>query len=162
MLVAFAFDVLDGHYARKLGINSRFGRQLDSFVDVLTYLVFAALLFHAFLSPNSFLSIIIGFLILSFGISRLIRFNHEGIIIKKNRKFYRGLTVVHISLIVLICYFLQEFVPCWNGWFSTAILAIFSPLMISNYLSYKFEKLWILAIISLGIAALALFSQYAH
>ena len=36
-LGAFLADMLDGFVARRLGVSSEFGRQLDSFIDVVNY-----------------------------------------------------------------------------------------------------------------------------
>lgn len=46
MFGAFLFDKPDGYYARKHGVASPFGRQVDSFIDVFAYLVTGALLYH--------------------------------------------------------------------------------------------------------------------
>ncbi|MDO8804139.1 MAG: CDP-alcohol phosphatidyltransferase family protein, partial [Elusimicrobiota bacterium] len=39
-LVALVLDMFDGMLARRLGLESEFGRQLDSHVDVFIYLLY--------------------------------------------------------------------------------------------------------------------------
>lgn len=46
MFGAFLFDKLDGYYARRRGLSSPFGRQVDSFIDVFAYLVTGAIIYH--------------------------------------------------------------------------------------------------------------------
>lgn len=162
MLVAFIFDLLDGYWARKLDRTSALGRQVDSYVDIFTYLVFSALFFNSFLSPYEFVSILVGFLILTFGGLRLIRFNSEGILSEDGRKFYRGVIVVYINLVIVCNYFLQEFVPYWNQWFSALTVATVCPFMLSNYKTHKVEKYWMIALIIISISALVLFLEYGY
>lgn len=162
MLLAFICDLLDGYVARRLGLESKLGREIDSYVDIFTYLVFSALFYYFFLSPNQVAGIVVGFLILVFGGLRLIRFNQEGIRCEHGRKFYRGITVVHINAVVLLFYFLQELTPWWEAWFSASILTLVAPLMLSNHKSYKVDKPWLFAIIIALVALLALYLEYAY
>lgn len=162
MLGAFLFDLLDGFYARKFRLESTYGRQLDSFVDIFTYLLFSSLFFFRYLAPNQLIGIIIGFIIVLFGILRLIRFNKEGILTSKGRNFYRGITVVHTSLAILIFYFLSRLTSFWNPWLSTILILIISPLMTSNIKSYKIKSWLFFGIVLLILLLSSLFLDYAH
>jgi len=137
MFAAYGFDKLDGYYARRFGCPSDAGRTLDSFVDVFIYLVTGALLFHVTMSPTVAVSLAVGALLVTCGCLRLVRFNDEGFQTDGDRSFYRGLTVVHANLTVVVNYFLFTFVPRWDGWFAAAVIAVVAPLMLSDYRSYK-------------------------
>ncbi|ELZ96488.1 CDP-diacylglycerol--serine O-phosphatidyltransferase [Haloferax mucosum ATCC BAA-1512] len=137
VLVGFVFDKADGYYARKTGTTSAFGRQIDSFIDIFTYLVSAALLYHIALAPNAVVSAVVGFVVLTFGGLRLIRHNSEGFGDESGTSYYHGTTVVHTHLVVLANYFFFQFVPIWNGWVAGATIVAVCPLMTSDYKAYK-------------------------
>lgn len=137
MFGAFLLDKLDGWYARRAGISSPFGRQVDSFIDIFAYLVPAVLLFHVGLAPNVFASLVVGFLVFAFGGLRLIRHNSEGFGSDRGSSYYHGTTVVHTNLVVVTNYFLATFVGAWNGWLSGLVIVAVCPLMTSDYKAYK-------------------------
>ncbi|AFK19756.1 phosphatidylserine synthase [Haloferax mediterranei ATCC 33500] len=152
VLVGFVFDKADGYYARKTGTTSAFGRQIDSFIDIFTYLVSAALLYHIALAPNAVVSAVVGFVVLSFGGLRLIRHNSEGFGDESGTSYYHGTTVVHTHLVVLANYFLFQFVPMWNGWVAGATIVAVCPLMTSDYKAYKTDAGHVLVGIAGSIA----------
>lgn len=137
VLVGFAFDKLDGYYAREHGSPSAFGRRIDSFIDIFTYLVSAALLYHVVVSPHPVASAVVGFVVIMFGGLRLIRHNDEGFFDEEGTSYYRGTTVVHTHAVVLANYFLFQFVPQWNGWLAGLAIVAVCPLMTSDYRAYK-------------------------
>jgi len=137
MFGAFAFDKLDGYWARRRGVSSRFGRQIDSFIDIFAYLVTGALLFHYELAPGRVVSAVVGFVVLAFGGLRLVRHNAEGFESTDDVSYYHGTTVVHTNVVVVVNYLLVIFVGFWNGWIATATVLGASPLMISEYRAPK-------------------------
>jgi len=137
MFGAFFFDKLDGYYARRRGISSSFGRQVDSFIDVFAYLVTAALIYHVALSPALWMSVLVGFVVLAFGGLRLCRHALEGFGESDGKSYYVGYTVVHTNFVVLFVYYLDMFVGQWNGWLAAVPIVVVSPLMVSGYKSYK-------------------------
>jgi len=137
MFGAFLFDKLDGYYARRYGVSSPFGRQVDSFIDVFAYLVTGAFLYHVALSPTLWMTIIVGFALLSFGGLRLVRHAVEGFSESEGKSYYVGWTVVHINAVVLLTYYLDRFVAGFNGWMAAVLIVVTCPLMISGYKSYK-------------------------
>ncbi len=137
MFGAFAFDKLDGYWARRQGISSPFGRQVDSFIDVFAYLVTGALIYHVALSPAPWMTVIVGFAILAFGGLRLVRHADEGFGESDGQSYYLGWTVVHVNLVVLVAYYLDLFVAGWNGWLAAIPILLACPLMVSGYKSYK-------------------------
>lgn len=137
MFVAFLFDKLDGFYARQYGEPSPFGRQVDSFIDVFTYLVSAALLYHVALAPNLAVSVVVGFVVVCFGGLRLVRHNDEGFQSAGETNYYRGTTVVHTNVVVITNYLLATFVAGWNGWLAAVPILLACPLMVSEYRTFK-------------------------
>ncbi|WP_247000362.1 CDP-alcohol phosphatidyltransferase family protein [Halosolutus gelatinilyticus] len=136
MFAAFGFDKLDGYVARR-GYGSEYGLQIDSFIDVFAYLVTAALIYHVALAPTFVASLVVGFAIAGFGGLRLVRHAHEGFSSDDQGSFYRGITVVHVNVVVVGAYILAQFVDAWNGWITAALVLAVAPLMISNYRCYK-------------------------
>jgi CDP-diacylglycerol--serine O-phosphatidyltransferase len=137
MFVAFLFDKLDGYYARTYGEPSPFGRQVDSFIDIFTYLVPAALIYHVALAPNLAVSAVVGFLIVCFGGLRLVRHNDEGFQSADDTSYYRGTTVVHTNVVVVANYLLVVLVAPWTGWLATVPIVLSCPLMVSEYRTFK-------------------------
>jgi CDP-diacylglycerol--serine O-phosphatidyltransferase len=137
MFVAFLFDKLDGFYARQYGEPSPFGRQVDSFIDIFTYLVPAALIYHVALAPNIAVSAVVGFVIVCFGGLRLVRHNDEGFQSADDTSYYRGTTVVHTNVVVITNYLLVVFVAGWTGWLATIPIVLSCPLMVSEYRTFK-------------------------
>lgn len=163
MFGAFAFDKLDGYYARRHGIDSAFGRQIDSFIDIFAYLVTGALLFHYTLAPNVVVSAVVGFTILSLGGLRLVRHNSEGFGSDDETSYYHGTTVVHTNVVVIANYLLVSFVGFWNGWFAAVTVLVAAPLMVSNYKAYKTDAAH--ALVGFGAAltiGLCLLLEYGY
>lgn len=152
---AFLFDKLDGYWARRTGESSAFGREIDSFIDVFAYLVSGAVLFHLAISPHPLASLVVGFAILSFGGLRLVRHNDEGFETDGDTSYYRGITVVHVNLVVLGGYFLAAFTDPWTGWLTGAAVVLAAPLMVSDYRSPKTDGahavVGILALVAVGL-----------
>jgi CDP-diacylglycerol--serine O-phosphatidyltransferase len=143
VMAGFVFDKLDGYYARRFDLDSSFGRQIDSFIDIFVYLVPAALLYHVAMSPpgtfHAAVSVVVGFAILMFGGLRLVRHNDEGFVEDEtDTSYYVGTTVVHTHIVVLANYFLLALgVPLWNGWLAGLSIVLVCPLMTSRYRAAK-------------------------
>jgi CDP-diacylglycerol--serine O-phosphatidyltransferase len=143
VMAGFVFDKLDGYYARRYDLDSAFGRQIDSFIDIFVYLVPAALLYHVAMAPagplRDVVSLAVGFTVLMFGGLRLVRHNDEGFDTDADEtSYYIGTTVVHTHIVVLANYFLLAFsVPLWNGWLAGLTIVAVCPLMTSRYRAAK-------------------------
>lgn len=162
-LGAFLFDKLDGYCAREFGFASEFGREIDAFIDVPTYLLSAALLYHVGLAPNVAASVVVGFAILAFGGLRLIRFTDEGFVREDGVSYYRGITVVHVNVLVVANYFLAELLPVWSGWLAGASVLLVAPAMISEYRSPKTVGAhWLLGIGGLIAIGLCLVLEFGY
>jgi CDP-diacylglycerol--serine O-phosphatidyltransferase len=163
----FVFDKLDGYYARSRGVDSAFGRQIDSFIDIFVYLVPAALLYHVAMAPGGpwrpVVSVAVGFTVLMFGGLRLVRHNDEGFGEDDgSSSYYVGTTVVHTHIVVLANYFLLAYgVPLWNGWFAGLTIVAVCPLMTSRYKAYKTSfGHWLVAAMGGVTIALALALEF--
>lgn len=162
MLSAFSLDFLDGYFARKLNLSSKRGRILDSFVDIFTYSIFSSLFYLMFLSPNLFVGIFVGYFIISFGVLRLLRYIGEGIIKDDKGCYYRGFTVLHINVLILLGYFLKSLLGIWNYNVFSLILFALSLLMLSDYKTYKTENHYVIFSFVIIFAVIAILLEYAH
>lgn len=157
MFTAFAFDKLDGYWARRQGTASALGRQIDSFVDAFAYLLTGALLFHYTLAPNGVVSAVVGFAVLAFGGLRLVRHDAEGFDSRGGVNYYHGTTVVHTNAVVVVNYVLVSLVPAWNGWVAAALVLAAAPLMVSDYRAPKTRTAnAMLAVLAVGVAAVCI------
>ena len=163
MFGAFGFDKLDGYWARRTGTTSKFGRQIDSFIDIFAYLVTGALLFHYELAPNDVVSAVVGFAILALGGLRLVRHSAEGFESVDATSYYHGTTVVHTCVVVLANYVAIQLFPFWNGWLATVLVLVATPLMISEYRAPKTIGAHVLlGILALGIGAVAVGLEFGY
>ncbi|UPM41961.1 CDP-alcohol phosphatidyltransferase family protein [Halocatena salina] len=151
----FAFDKFDGYVARRYECQSDVGPEIDAFLDVFVYLVTGAVLFQTVISPHPVVSVVVGFLIIAVGGLRLLRFTDEGFVVEDGTSYYRGLTVVHTSVLVVGNYFLVAFVDSWNGWLAAGSIVVICPFMLSNYHSKKTVKSQSI-VAALGLVAVCL------
>ncbi len=78
ILAGNIMDALDGAAARRLGVSSAFGLQLDSLVDVITFGVAPAILVHQYMQPSGLLAVLMWAICIVYvcgGVFRLARFN---------------------------------------------------------------------------------------
>lgn len=108
LMIAGICDLFDGKIARSIKRNKeeeRFGIELDSLVDVVSFLVFPIILL---LKITDVFSLGISIFFAICGISRLAFFN---ILHKEERlAYFRGLPVTYIALILPIIYLLHNMV----------------------------------------------------
>jgi len=153
-------DAMDGKLARWTGLESRFGFELDSLSDVISFGIAPAMLAYVgVLQQLDFLGILIAFLFVFGGAYRLARFNSQNA--NEERHTYIGLTIP-IAAITLASFWHFESsigqnpgVPEW-----TILIVVLSMLMTST-LPYKWPRLifdegWIKKSLSLGILVAAL------
>jgi len=104
ILLAFIMDALDGYLARKLDCASDFGRQLDGYVDLFTYLLYPALSYFLHFELRSGFDSLMLFLFIACGVYRLARFNIVGFIPSGKQKKgvnYQGMPV-YFNLLFLL------------------------------------------------------------
>jgi phosphatidylserine synthase len=148
---AFGFDVLDGYFARMLKSGSGYGKLLDSFIDILTYLVFSAILVVKYISPSIFIGLPAGFIILIFGLLRLVRFTQDGLTMVGKSVYYTGFPVYHIYFVTIIGYFL---VRLFSGTANLPVLiaiTISAPFMVTSIRYKKLRNPFLILVLIISI-----------
>ncbi|MBZ5530206.1 MAG: phosphatidylcholine/phosphatidylserine synthase [Acidobacteriia bacterium] len=189
--IAVLADGLDGFVARLTGTTSNFGRELDSLADVITFGVAPALLayFWGFrvLEPSDFgtfnlidrighLGLVVTFIFLVAGASRLARFNiqlnpqpsNPG---RPDRKYFVGMPIPAGAGVVAATVHMVLGHPITFWWLSCiwlALIAMVAFLMVSTWRFYSLKGLnlrdrhpfWVLVWISAMIYLIWALSQY--
>ncbi len=149
LFVAMIADALDGIFARKWGLEREFGRYLDSFMDVLIYLV-APTVIMLHWGFNGYLSIFILMMIAS-GCIRLAVFNQVGNISVDNKASYLGMPVFWSIFILAFSMLCEKFVGLTAAHTILAVLLTgFSVCMLVNKAFYKFSSLKQILTLTLG------------
>jgi CDP-diacylglycerol--serine O-phosphatidyltransferase len=107
MLLAMLVDMVDGWLARRLQLESDFGRYLDSFCDVFAYLVLPLFILYQFGMQDPF-SLAALFVFLACGILRLARFNILSTVEEAGVQYHLGLQVIWSHLVVVLAF------PLWH------------------------------------------------
>lgn len=158
-LVALVLDSFDGMLARKLGLESEFGRQLDSHVDVFIYLLYPALALHLFLGMKDVFSMLCLSVFLAAGIFRLVRFTLKGFEVDpaSGARAYCGLPVYYNHLLLLALLALKTYRVPGFGMIACAAVLGASGLMVSKLKVPKpgsvlsFAAVLLLAALTLGL-----------
>ncbi len=104
IFLAMIFDAVDGKVARLTGQTSRFGEQVDSICDVVSFGAAPALLFHemmisaALLPPR--LSVVLAGVYVCGGALRLARFNSETTPDEESHRWFKGLPIPAAAAVV--------------------------------------------------------------
>ena len=107
MLLAMFVDMLDGLLARRMKLESEFGKYLDSFCDVFTYLVLPLFILFQF-GMRDILSICALFVFIVCGVLRLSRFNILSTVEESGIKYHLGLQVIWSHLLIVLAF------PVWS------------------------------------------------
>jgi len=143
ILLASAFDVLDGKVARLSGATSKFGVQYDSLADLVSFGVAPAVLtFSWALRPYGRFGWLAAFLFVVCGALRLARFNVQSA--SGEVKYFKGLPIPAaasmIALTILLYLRLIE-----TGWVKDIVILvmiyILAFLMVSNIRYFSFKEL---------------------
>jgi CDP-diacylglycerol--serine O-phosphatidyltransferase len=159
MLVAMFVDLLDGLLARRFGLEDEFGRYLDSFCDVFTYLLLPLFILYQF-GMHDLLSIAALFVFLVSGLLRLSRFNIIGTVEQGGRQYHLGLQVVWSQLVVVLAF------PAWHRlgiithYLLILILPAMSILMICNIHFRKPTQYAFLTVLILSVAVVYAFLHF--
>jgi CDP-diacylglycerol--serine O-phosphatidyltransferase len=177
VFAGFVLDRLDGTLARRLGVDSPFGAQLDSLCDVLSFGLLPALLLIA-PAPLNLVRIAIAMIYLACAIVRLSRFtlaatNAPGVApmprpIIGGHRHYHGLPSPAAAMVVATAVLLEAFggsgamfpFPlAGHGWFSilmtiAAALAMVQPWPYADppvaFATGRWPRLLLLALIAIG------------
>ena len=159
ILVGYLLDAVDGAVARKLGVASDFGLQLDSLVDIVTFGVAPALLIYRYLffleGHSQVIMWIVCIIYVIGGVFRLARFNL--LPTKKSHSDNMGLTISTAGAVLALSVLSNQtydhrLFPVYA--FPVLVVVLFL-LMISRVrypsLSTIFRRRW-LSLTGLGIA----------
>jgi CDP-diacylglycerol--serine O-phosphatidyltransferase len=150
IILAGILDMLDGRAARMLGADSRFGAQLDSLADLVSFGVAPGIIMYRWsLQQMDHLGWIAALIFCACGAIRLARFNVESVRDEgatKGNPYFTGLPTPAAACMVLLP-LLVSFQ--WNdpvinhAWVSLTILLVTSALMVSRLPtpSIKYMKL---------------------
>jgi len=143
ILLASAFDVLDGKVARLSGATSKFGVQYDSLADLVSFGIAPAVLaFSWALRPYGRFGWLAAFLFVVCGALRLARFNIQST--SGEIKYFKGLPIPAaasmIALTILLYLRLIE-----TGWVKDIVILVMiyvlAFLMVSNIRYFSFKEL---------------------
>lgn len=135
ILYAGLFDAFDGVVARFTGTSSRFGVELDSLADAVSFGAAPSfIMYKAYFGQHDAWGIAIASLVLIFGALRLARFNSQLVGFDKN--YFSGVPVP-IAAVTISSFFLFYFNKNFNAHLSEIfiyILALLLPaLMVSKF-----------------------------
>ena len=140
LYLAMTIDWLDGFLARRFGTARDFGRYLDSFVDVLDYLIAPSLFLYLW-GFNHWLQSLILLLFIMSGIVRLSVFNEIGNV--KNEEgdsSYLGMPVYYSLFYVAGAFILHWLVPKEALFpFLSLLFTVSSVLMVYKKKFFKFK-----------------------
>ena len=137
--VALISDFFDGLMARKLGISSKFGENLDALADTLLAAAsLGSLLFVGHLPLVPFLGLMIGAVML-----RLVRSNPE-----RMKGLYSVVPMFEVgTLFITIIYVIWTLATLAYGWESWYIPATFAVMIVLAVLKRDRVRLWCAAVL---------------
>ena len=139
VVFAMIFDVLDGRAARMLGADTRFGAQLDSLADLVSFGVAPAIIMYTWsLSRMETAGWIAALIFCACSAIRLARFNVQSVRdegASKSNPYFTGLPTPAAACMMLLPMLISF---QWNGqivrepWVAGTMIAITSALMVSR------------------------------
>lgn len=156
MLLAMVADMFDGALARRLGRASEFGRNLDSFCDVFTYLLLPLFVLYQF-GMRDVLSLAALFAFLASGILRLSRFNMIGTVEEAGVHYHLGLQVIWSHLLVVLAFPLWYWLGDTTRYLIAFALMVMSVYMLRNLRFRKPTRYAALTVLILSVTALYLY-----
>ncbi|EGW41499.1 CDP-alcohol phosphatidyltransferase family protein [Desulfosporosinus sp. OT] len=134
-LTLYAFtlllDRLDGIAARKFGMETDFGKELDSLADFFNFCIVPVIIAY-FMGLNSVVSVLILIAYILSGVSRLAHFNLDGMEEINGQKFFSGIpTTLAASCFLMIVSLLELFDPLHFHAVMLLFFIAFSVLMVA-------------------------------
>ena len=144
VVIAAVFDQLDGRLARLTHATSKFGAELDSLCDLVSFGLAPALLMYLWaLNPYGRVGMMASFLFVACGALRLARFNVQVGVVEKN--YFQGLPIPMAAGILTSSYLafdeLEWSPDFWRGWLLFAMVVVMAFVMVSNFRYRSFKDL---------------------
>jgi CDP-diacylglycerol--serine O-phosphatidyltransferase len=141
-----AFDGLDGSLARKLGVSTPFGAQMDSLADMCSFGIATPVVVYAWLAPGAPRPLVAGAcaLVAICAAIRLARFN----VSPKNGNYFAGVpTTIAAAILALCALVIPEAAAPWM----TVLVAVLALLMVSTFPYVKLSRVlrlppWVLLV----------------
>ena len=156
MLLSMFVDMLDGLIARRMKLESEFGKYLDSFCDVFTYLVVPLFVLFQF-GMSDALSISALFAYLVCGLLRLSRFNMIGTLEDEGVEYHLGLQVIWSQLLVVLAFPAWQWLGKWARYPLAVTLFLMSIFMIRNLRFPKPTRYVFQTVIILSVAVIYIY-----
>ncbi len=128
--IAGALDIADGKVARKYGLSTEFGIQLDSFADFLSFVVMPAfLLFYAtryYGQIDGFSEVLLGVVFIGYiiaGLRRLIEFNLK-VDAGEVAKYFEGVPTPLGAILLWLVYLMVAYGLIGSGYVVALLVAI--------------------------------------
>lgn len=160
LIVAGVCDLFDGAVARRCKRNEKqklFGVQLDSLVDVLSFLALPIAICIG-IGMNKWYHMVIMVVFCICGIARLAYFNVTSEGGDEPVSYYRGLPVTYTALIMPVLYLLHMVIP--KEWFMIGYAVVMLIVAMLNVLDIKVVKPRGIAYACFGIMAIVMLILY--
>lgn len=150
IFLAMVFDAVDGKVARMTGQTSRFGEQVDSICDVVSFGAAPALLFHELMTHAALipprLSVVLAGLYVCGAALRLARFNAETTPDEESHRWFKGLPTPAAAAVVASWVILnRDLAPSGDSWVRPLLpwlVGVLGVLMVSR-LRYAHLAVWL-------------------
>jgi CDP-diacylglycerol--serine O-phosphatidyltransferase len=136
LIACVAFDGLDGALARKLGVASPFGAQMDSLADMCSFGIAAPVVVYAWLagSASTWLAMPACALVAVCAAIRLARFN----VSPKDGRFFCGVPTTMVAAVLALGTLIEPRIPASARVLAVAMLAL---AMVSSFPYAKLRRL---------------------
>ncbi len=125
--IAGALDIADGKVARKFGLSTEFGIQVDSFADFLSFVIMPSfLLFYALEKSSSYQELILGIIFIFYiisGLRRLVDFNLK-VDAGKVEKYFEGVPTPLGAILLWVLYLLYSYSIISSAWIIGALVLL--------------------------------------
>jgi CDP-diacylglycerol--serine O-phosphatidyltransferase len=144
VVIAAVFDQLDGRLARLTHATSKFGAELDSLCDLVSFGLAPAMLMYLWaLNPYGRVGMMVCFLFVACGALRLARFNVQVDVVEKN--YFQGLPIPMAAGILTSSYLAFDELGWnageWRGPLLCAMVALMAIVMVSNFRYRSFKDI---------------------
>ncbi|MEQ1722497.1 MAG: CDP-diacylglycerol--serine O-phosphatidyltransferase [Pseudobdellovibrio sp.] len=144
VVIAAVFDQLDGRLARLTHATSKFGAELDSLCDLVSFGLAPAMLMYLWaLNPYGRVGLMVCFLFVACGALRLARFNVQVDVVEKN--YFQGLPIPMAAGILTSSYLAFDELGWnpgeWRGHLLCLMVVLMAIVMVSNFRYRSFKDI---------------------